>query len=277
MSYSRPVETARSYYNSDSADGFYAAIWGGEDIHIGIYERPGQAIAEASHGTVEKLASLLKLDGSKKVLDIGAGYGGAARHLARKTGCHVTCLNLSEVQNRRNREINEAQKLSDLVSVVDGSFEAIPEPDGSFDVVWSQDAILHSGNRRRVLQEVDRVLVPGGDFVFTDPMQVDDCQPDVLAPVLERIHLDSLGSIGFYRQVASELGWREVETIELPEQLVNHYSSVLHELESRYSTLVGSCGSDYLDRMKTGLQHWIDQGRAKHLTWAILHFRKPAT
>ena len=32
------AQTARGYYNSDDADGFYSTIWGGEDIHIGLYE-----------------------------------------------------------------------------------------------------------------------------------------------------------------------------------------------------------------------------------------------
>ena len=36
--YSEVVETARGYYNSDDAEAFYSTIWGGEDIHIGLYE-----------------------------------------------------------------------------------------------------------------------------------------------------------------------------------------------------------------------------------------------
>jgi cyclopropane fatty-acyl-phospholipid synthase-like methyltransferase len=275
MSYSTPVETARSYYNSTSADGFYAAVWGGEDIHIGLYARPDQPIAEASHATVEKLASLVTLDASSRVLDIGAGYGGAARHLARTTGCHVTCLNLSEVQNRRNRELNDAQGLVERIAVVDGSFEQIPEPASTFDVVWSQDAILHSGDRRRVFQEVDRVLVPGGALVFTDPMQADGVDAAQLKPVLDRIHLESLGSPQFYRTTARELGWEEQAWLELTDQLVNHYTAVLRELETRHASLVASCGVDYLERMKAGLRHWIEHGRARHLAWGIFHFRKP--
>lgn len=275
MDYSTTVETARTYYNSASADGFYAAVWGGEDIHIGLYARPDQPIAEASHATVEKIASLVKLDGSSRVLDIGAGYGGAARHLTRTTGCHVTCLNLSEVQNRRNRELNQAQGLDQRIAVVDGSFEHIPEPASTFDVVWSQDAILHSGDRRRVFQEVDRVLLPGGELVFTDPMQVDGVDVGVLAPVLERIHLESLGSPGFYRETARELGWEELGYVDLAHQLVNHYAAVLRELEARRSGLVSRCGADYLDRMEAGLRHWIEHGQAGRLTWGILHFRKP--
>ncbi|MGV9856058.1 methyltransferase domain-containing protein, partial [Streptomyces sp. NPDC003442] len=43
----------------------------------------------------------------------------------------------------------------------DGSFESIPLPDDSVDVVWSQDAFLHSGNRARPLEEAAPWRKPG--------------------------------------------------------------------------------------------------------------------
>lgn len=111
--YSEVVETSRNYYNSSDADNFYAAIWGGEDIHIGLYNAPeGDSIYDASRRTVTKLAEQLDLDSNKKVLDIGSGYGGTARYLAQTFGCKVDCLNLSETQNQRNRELTERQSLA---------------------------------------------------------------------------------------------------------------------------------------------------------------------
>src|SRR6056297_2322353 len=199
--YSAAVATARDYYNSDDADNFYFTIWGGEDIHVGLYNSEDEPIFDASRRTIERMASKISnLDKDSKVLDIGAGYGGAARYLAKKYGCQVVALNLSEVENERDRKMNEDQGLDHLITVVDGSFEEISYPDFSFDVVWSQDAILHSGNREQVIKEVARVLKSGGDFVFTDPMQTDDCPEGVLQPILDRIHLETLGSPGFYRE-----------------------------------------------------------------------------
>ncbi len=273
--YSKVVETSRNYYNSDDADNFYAAIWGGEDIHIGLYDAPkGNSIFAASSRTVMKLAEQLSLDSNKKVLDIGAGYGGTARYLVETFGCHVECLNLSEIQNQRNRELTEKAGLSDKITVTDGSFEAIPSADATFNAVVSQDAILHSGQRETVIKEVARVLKSGGDFVFTDPMQSNDCPDGVLQPVLDRIHLDSLGSIDFYQKTANDLGLETVKVIEMTEQLVTHYTYVLRELEIRYDEMVNVCSLDYVERMKVGLNHWIKAGKQGYLAWGILHFRK---
>ena len=44
--------TTEAYYDSDEADSFYAEIWGGEDIHIGIYQTPEEDVATASARTV---------------------------------------------------------------------------------------------------------------------------------------------------------------------------------------------------------------------------------
>ena len=276
QAYSQAVKTAQDYYNSDDADNFYFHIWGGQDIHIGSYDGADEDIATASGRTVSNMAGRLHaVDAETRVIDIGAGYGGAARWLAHTYLCHVSCLNLSEAQNARNRVLTDAEGLTDLIDVIDGSFEEIPFPDEQFDIAWSQDAILHSGQRGKVLAEVDRVLKPGGEFIFTDPMQADDCPDGVLQPVLDRIHLQTLGSFAFYREQARQLGWEEVGITDLTPQLVTHYVRVRQELAQRREDLSGKVSDTYIDRMIAGLGHWIDAGDSGYLAWGILHFRKP--
>ncbi len=269
------VDTARDYYNSEDADSFYSQIWGGEDIHIGLYESGEDAIFDASRRTVAHMASLIEgLGSDTKVLDIGSGYGGAARYLAKTYGCHVTALNLAEVENQRARKLNQEQGLAEKIEVIDGSFEKLPFPDASFDVVWSQDAILHSGKRADVIKEVARVLRPKGQFIFTDPMASDTCPDGVLQPILDRIHLESLGSPKFYREAASASGLSEVGFEELTRQLSMHYGRVLQETVKRTDQLKGKVAPEYIERMKAGLQRWVDGGERGYLSWGIFRFRK---
>lgn len=275
--YSEVVQTAREYYNSTDADNFYYHVWGGEDIHIGLYQSADEPIADASRRTVARMAELAGgLNENTRILDLGAGYGGSMRYLAGKYGCRCAALNLSEVENERNREKNREAGLEHLIEVVDGDFSQVPFADGEFDLVWSQDAILHSGERARVCGEVARLLKPGGRFVFTDPMQADDAPEDQLQPVYDRIHLDSLGSPGFYRHTLKELGLREQAFEDHSEQLPRHYARVLRELEERGETLQqqGHVSAEYIDRMKKGLRHWVDGGEKGYLVWGIFVFEK---
>ncbi|MDH5553027.1 MAG: methyltransferase domain-containing protein, partial [Nitrosomonas sp.] len=272
--------TAREYYNSEDADHFYSQIWGGEDIHIGLYTATDEAISEASHRTVVTLAERLpKLDGDCRILDMGSGYCGAARYLAKTYGAHVNALNLSEVENDKARALNATAGLSSLIDVFDGSFEKLPFDDATaeqgFDIVWSQDAILHSGNRLQVLAEAFRVLKPGGYFIFTDPMQADNCPGGVLQPILDRIHLNSLGSPGYYRSTAEKLGFNVLDFDDQTHQLVNHYQRVLEETVAHTEALKKKVNADYIERMKAGLNHWIVGGKAGYLAWGIFLLQKP--
>ena len=267
------TKTAQQYYNSGDADAFYHTIWGGEDIHIGLYDSTASTIADASARTVEQMMRYVEPTPESSVLDLGAGYGGAARALARSSGCFVTALNLSEVENERNREKNLEAGLSDRIDVVDGSFEDIPFGENRFDIVWSQDAMLHSGRREQVLSEVARVLKPGGQFVFTDPMRTDECPTGVLDPILARLHLDDLACPAFYRKGLGNLGLVEARFDERPQQLAVHYQRVLDETVARRSELAAVVSDEYLARMEKGLRHWVDGGRRGYLTWGIFHFR----
>ncbi len=273
--YSEAVEAVRSYYNSDAVRRIYNASYGDEHLHLGIYENDEDTVDEAGQRTVERIASMIhELGPSTRVLDIGAGNGGSARYLFRDYGCHVACLNLSEVQNARNRDLNARDRCSLAINVVDGSFEDIPVTDGGFDVVWSQDAILHSTRRRQVFAEVGRVLRKGGQFIFTDPMQGEFCPPDALQPILDRVHLDSLGSLGEYRAALSELGFEELEFVDLTPHLATHYGRILEGLLADEEGLTKHCGAEHVERVKTGLRHWVDGGKRGYLQWGILHFKK---
>lgn len=271
---SEAVARAEAYYDSSEADAFYQTIWGGQDIHIGLYRDEQEPIADASRRTVETMASHLGVvDNRTRILDLGAGYGGSARYLAERFACHVTCLNLSETQNALNRKLSEDAGLTDLVDVVHGDFENIPEPDDSYDVIWSQDAILHSGHRTRVLDEVRRVLLPGGQFLFTDPMQSDDCPEGVLQPILDRIQLSNLASFGFYRTELTARGFEEAITEPLTHQLRMHYWRVGEVLNAHYDEAVSLSGQTYVDNMIRGLQHWVDGADKGYLAWGIMDYR----
>ncbi len=266
---------AQAYYDSDDADTFYSLIWGGEDIHVGCYEDT-RDITAASVETANRMAHrLTNLGSNTSMLDLGAGYGGSARRLAGEYGCSVTCLNISEAQNDTNRHKNRRAGLEDKIRVLYGSFDNIPEPDGTFDVVWSQDAFLHATDRRRVLAEAFRVLKPGGELIFTDPMQANDVPGGALQPVYDRLNLIDLASMRFYQEAALAIGFEVLDQVDVVYNLRTHYDRVRQELESRRAKLEQRSSREYLDNMLVGLNNWVEAADNGYLAWGIQHFRKP--
>ena len=108
-------------------------------------------------------------------------------------------------------------------------------------------------------------------------MQADDVPDGVLQPVYDRLQLNSLGSMRFYREVAAVLGFEIVAQEDLTPHLRRHYDRVREELLAGYDRLLASGASAaYLDRMAVGLENWVKAADAGHLAWGIQLFRKPA-
>ncbi|MWA16145.1 SAM-dependent methyltransferase [Streptomyces sp. BA2] len=274
---SRGEDVARDYYETSDVDAFYAHVWGGEDIHNGIYTHAGEAVADASRRTVERVADKVAdlLTPEAKVLDMGSGYGGPSRYLAATFGCPITALNISETQNRHHRAVNTERGLDDLIDVVTESFQDIPCENGRFDVVWSQEAFCHSPDRTRTLAEAVRVLKPGGALAFTDLMADEGISAQTLHPVVSRLRVDELATPNFYRSSLAGLGMSHVDFDDLSDQIGNHYERLIEETHHREQELRNVISPDYVDTLLNSLSLWVDAAHQGQLRWGIFHCRRP--
>lgn len=113
------------------------------------------------HHTVE----LLKVQPQEHLLDIGFGGGLSIRLMATavQTG-RVTGIDLSEPMVAKARK-KFARKISQgRVRVVQGSVSKLPFVDGEFDKISAIHTLYFWPELERALQEVYRVLKPGGLF-----------------------------------------------------------------------------------------------------------------
>lgn len=96
----------------------------------------------------------------KTVLEIGLGYGTLGQFLASQ-GCDYHGLDIAQgpVEMMRYR-LGQLGIDSDRVRV--GSALDIPCREGSFDYVYTIGCLHHTGDLRRAVSEVYRVLAPGG-------------------------------------------------------------------------------------------------------------------
>ena len=97
------------------------------------------------------------------MLDVGCGAGVEVVRFAR-AGARVTGVDIAASAVTLARQNLEQQGLRAPLEVADG--EQLPFPDASFDLVFAHGVVQYTGDDRRMVAEVHRVLRPGGLAVF---------------------------------------------------------------------------------------------------------------
>ena len=135
----------------------------------------------------DKMIDLLNLQGNEHVLDVGCGRGllliGVAKQLnpnGKVAGIdlwrHEDLSNNKESQTRENARL---AGVSDRVELISGDMTKMQFNNNQFDAIVSSLAIhnvpTHEG-RFKAMQEIDRILKPGGRLIILDFQHTRDYQ-----------------------------------------------------------------------------------------------------
>ena len=178
----------QDHYNTMTR-GFYLQ-WSADHIHLGAFE-PGECpghnehmkesagLARALERMIELVVAPAAIEEGHQVVDAGCGVGGTALYLARTRGCRVTGVNLSRLHLEMADDKVAAAGLDDRVNFkyADCS-RSLPFANNSVDVVVNMESARHYSDRARFLQEVCRILKPGGKIVASDWMARNNLQPN---------------------------------------------------------------------------------------------------
>jgi SAM-dependent methyltransferase len=111
-----------------------------------------------------KLVKFAQVRPGQRLLDVACGTGVVAVTAARR-GAKVSGLDLSPVLLERAQ--HNASVAAVDIDFIEGDAEALPYPDGSFDVVVSQYGHIFAPRPAVVLKEMLRVLKKGGRLAFS--------------------------------------------------------------------------------------------------------------
>ena len=114
----------------------------------------------------EDLVDAARLQPGESLLDVACGTGVVARVAARRMGgkISVTGTDISETMIDTAQVLSDAGAVQDIQWIV-GDAANLPFETSTYDVVLCQQGLQFMPNRIAALNEVARVLRPGGRFV----------------------------------------------------------------------------------------------------------------
>ena len=156
----KSTRVAEQHYDIDID--LYQRMLGDEMIYTCAYWRNADDLASAQTAKLDIIAAKLDFKPGMRILDIGSGWGGAAKYFAKKYGVQVTGVCNSEQQYQH--AISEL----DSDSKVNFKFSDYRELFGRFDAIYSIGMFEHVGfkNYDTFFAKVNELLAPDGLFLL---------------------------------------------------------------------------------------------------------------
>jgi ubiquinone/menaquinone biosynthesis C-methylase UbiE len=210
-----------------------------------------------------------------QLLDIACGSGGPTLRIAERTGCRVHGVDFEAKAVAAAEQLVQARNLDDraIFSVADAS-RPLNFAAGSFDAVVCIDAIGYLPDRSAVLAEWSRLLKPGGNVIFTDPLVVTGplSSREVAIRSLNGFHI--FVPRGYDEGAIASAGLTLVTSEDRTESVAKFAAQRLTARAARRETLVKIEGEESVDRWNEVLRVAAELASEKRLSRFLFHARK---
>lgn len=147
----------------------------------------------------DRLLDGLHLKGDETVLDVGCGHGllliGAAKRLPQGKAIGIDLWSqIDQASNSKSATLANAaaEGVTGRVEVLDGDMRALPLGDASIDAVVASMAIHNireREGRRQAIEEIVRVLKPGGQVALLDFSKTSEYAEDLRAAGMQAVQV----------------------------------------------------------------------------------------
>ncbi len=189
-------------------------------------------------GLTKRTAEIAGLKTGMKVLDVSSGRGTQAIFYAEQYGVHVVGIDISIQMIKSATSNANLSGIEKRVSFIQGDSQALPFDDNTFDVVINECAVGIPDDSQRVLNEMVRVVKPGGAVAIhestwmkeiTDSEKIELSERYGTTPLNRMEWIEMLKNAGVIDIVSEYEEWSKPEKFweVRRDRVVTHYSKVL--------------------------------------------------
>ncbi len=163
LRHSRTRDSQAIGMHYDVSNTFYEYVLGPSMAYTcAVFDKPDTSLDDAQYEKFDLVARKLGLQPGMRLLDVGCGWGGMARHAARNYGVDVVAVTLSAEQAAWAKAETERAGLADHVTIIHGDYRDSPGRD--YDAVSSIGLLEHVGvaNYGAYFELLRSKLRPGG-------------------------------------------------------------------------------------------------------------------
>ncbi|KAM9833023.1 phosphoethanolamine methyltransferase isoform 1-T1 [Syngnathus typhle] len=229
-------------------------------------------VSTGGPSTTKEFVDLLNLQPGQKVLDVGCGIGGGDFYMAKTFGVEVLGFDLSEnmVDIAIERALTERLPSVEF-EVADATKRSFPE--GSFDVIYSRDTILHITDKLALFKRFHSWLKPGGQLLISDYC----CGEKPWTPQFEA-YVKQRGYILYtpsqYGKFIQEAGFCNVQANDRTAQFIQVIKEELQRADQIKNEFIKEFSEEDYSAIVNGWRDKLERSNSGDQKWGLFHARK---
>ena len=222
-----------------------------------------------------RLLQMVGVDATAQVLDVAAGRGETSILAAQEVGCSVIGLDYGREGLTAARDHARKQGLQGTLRLLQGDAEALPLRDASVDTVLCECSLCLFPDKALALQEMFRVLRPGGRLGLADLVLLQGPLPPELQGMAAYVTcLGAMESPDGYRRLIEQAGFSDLHWEDHREALVEYLDGIRQRLA--FARLLAGPDKlpipgvdwDQINRILDAAQRLVERGDASYVLLA---------
>jgi SAM-dependent methyltransferase len=214
------------------------------DVYGADYPEEAQPSSFVTNAELELVSSALRSSKASTLVDLGCGTGGLGLLVARSIDAQLVGIDLSPAAVELAAERAASLGLARRARFIRGDFTATGLPSQRFEGAVGFDTLIFAQDLGAALQEVHRILRPGGRLAFTAVESPASEPAGKLETLIRRQRVSD------YRPLLDEAGF-EVETYQEPPRWRERQLAFYREVTRRSRALHDELGARVADGVLT--------------------------